>query len=105
MVSSVIPFYLFDLDPILKPFRDFPHTCIKFISFLLDGQVNPLYLNTIVKLGQNRLGHIHFLIAHLVSLANAYMYTLTLHINTHHMSHMHHARSCMHITYHYITYM
>ena len=48
MVSSVIPFYLFDLDPILKPFLDFSHTCIKFISFLLDGQVNPLYLNTIM---------------------------------------------------------
>ena len=48
MVSSAIPFYLFDLDPILKLFLDFSHTCIKFISFLLDGQVNPLYLNTIV---------------------------------------------------------
>ena len=48
MVSSVIPFYLFDLDPILKLFLDFSHTCIKFIRFLLDGQVNPLYLNTIV---------------------------------------------------------
>ena len=48
MVSSVIPFYLFHLDPILKPFLNFSHTCIKFISFLLDGQVNPLYLNTIV---------------------------------------------------------
>ena len=48
MVSSVIPFYLFDLDPILKLFLDFSHTCIKFISFPLDGQVNPLYLNAIV---------------------------------------------------------
>ena len=49
MVPSAIPFYLFDLDPILKPFLDFSHTCIKFISFLLDGQVNPLYFNTIVQ--------------------------------------------------------
>ena len=48
MVPIAILFYLFDLDPILKPFLDFSHTCIKFISFLLDGQVNPLYLNAIV---------------------------------------------------------
>ena len=44
-----MPFYLFDLVPILKPFLDFSHTCIKFISFLLDGQVNPLYFDTIVQ--------------------------------------------------------
>ena len=49
MVLSAIPFYLFDLDPILKPFLDFSHTCIKFISFLLDGQVNSLYFDTIVQ--------------------------------------------------------
>ena len=48
MVPIAIALYLFDLDPILKPFLDFSHTCIKFISFLLDGQVNPLYFNTIV---------------------------------------------------------
>ena len=48
MVPIAIAFYLFDLDPILKPFLSFSHTCIKFISyFLLDGQVNPLYFNTI----------------------------------------------------------
>ena len=49
MVPSAIPFYLFDLDLILKPFPGFSHTCVKFISFLLDGQVNPLYFNTIVQ--------------------------------------------------------
>ena len=48
MVPIAIPCYLFDLDPILKPFFDFSHACIKFSSFLLDGQVNPLYLNAIV---------------------------------------------------------
>ena len=47
MVLTTIALYLFDLDPILKPFLDFSHICIKFISFLLDGQVNPLYFNTI----------------------------------------------------------
>ena len=49
MVPSAIPFYLFDLDLILKPFLDFSHVCIKFISFLLDGQVNSLYFDTIAQ--------------------------------------------------------
>ena len=41
--------FLFDLDLILKLFPAFSHTCIKFISFLLDGQVNLLYFNTITQ--------------------------------------------------------
>ena len=36
-------------SPYSETFSTFSHTCIKFISFLLDGQVNPLYFDTIVQ--------------------------------------------------------